>query len=71
LLFTLARAQGEVVDRDELIDTIWGSETNITDNALDVCASSLRRKLASVTNELAVESVRGLGYALRVGGMIA
>jgi len=66
LLLALARADGEVVERDALIDLIWGSEAIVTDNALDVCASSLRRSLADVSGSLSLEAFRGLGYALKV-----
>jgi DNA-binding response OmpR family regulator len=66
LLLVLARAGGEAVGRDKLIDEIWGGDTIVTDNALDVCASALRRALAGATDRLALEAVRGHGYALRL-----
>jgi DNA-binding response OmpR family regulator len=65
LLAVLAGARGEVVDRDKLIEDVWGDDASITDNALEVCVSSLRRKLASVTDEVVIEAARGCGYALR------
>lgn len=65
LLLPLARAHGEVVERHILIDTIWGEEAVISDNALDVCASGLRRLLAPYQSYLTVEAVKGRGYALR------
>lgn len=67
LLLALARAGGELVERDVLIDTIWGEESLISDNALDVCASALRRSLALHAGSPRVEAVRGRGYALRLG----
>lgn len=66
LLLALARAGGEPVEREKLVDEIWGRDAVVTDNALDVCASLLRRKLASVTPCVVLEAVRGHGYALRV-----
>lgn len=65
MLLTLARARGEVVKRDALLDAIWG-DAIVTDNALDACASALRRGLSAVTDDVIIEVVRGQGYALRV-----
>ena len=65
MLMMLARARGQVVSRGTLLDEIWGDEI-VTDNALDACASALRRSLASVTADAVVEAIRGQGYALRV-----
>jgi DNA-binding response OmpR family regulator len=66
MLLALARARGEVVSRSALIDDIWGVDAEVTDNALDACASSLRRCLARLTRCVAIETVRGRGYVLRV-----
>jgi two-component system copper resistance phosphate regulon response regulator CusR len=67
LLLALARAAGEVVSRSALITQIWGEEADISDNALDVCASALRRRLAMVTSQLTVQAVRGQGLSLQIG----
>lgn len=65
LLLALARAHGDVVERHLLIDSIWGEEVVVSDNALDVCASGLRRLLAPYRSYLVVEAAKGRGYALR------
>lgn len=65
MLMVLARARGEVVSRGTLLDEVWGDEI-VTDNALDACASALRRSLAAVTDRAVIDAVRGQGYALRV-----
>ena len=67
LLLTLTRAVGEVVSRPELIAQIWGEEADVSDNALDVCASALRRRLGMVTKQLTVQAVRGQGLSLQIG----
>jgi len=71
MLRALAAARGEVISRDTLIDEIWGSDAVITDNALDACASSLRRAFGEVTNDVQIEAVRGQGFALRGTGLDA
>jgi DNA-binding response OmpR family regulator len=65
MLLALARVRGAVVRRDALLDAIWGDDI-VTDNALDACASALRRSLSTVTDCVNIEAVRGQGYALRV-----
>jgi DNA-binding response OmpR family regulator len=65
MLLALANARGEVVSRAALLDEIWGDDI-VTGNALDACASALRRSVGSVTDRVVVEAVRGQGYALRV-----
>lgn len=64
LLLALARANGAVVPRQTLLETIWGGDADITDNALDVCASALRRRLGTCAPQLQVLAQRGQGLAL-------
>lgn len=66
MLLTLARAQGQVVPRGTLIDEIWGADAIVSDNALDACASAVRRSLAKVTDRHLIAAVRGQGYVLRM-----
>ncbi len=60
VLAQLVRARGEVVPRARLIDAVWGA-AEITDNALDVVVSALRRRLAGVAPGLQVRTARGVG----------
>jgi two-component system response regulator QseB len=64
LLLALARAGGEFVPRALLIEIIWGKDADISDNALDVCASALRRRLGAFAPQLQVLTQRGQGLAL-------
>ena len=68
LLLALAKASGEVVPRQSLIETIWGGDADITDNALDVCASALRRRLGVSAPRLLVQAQRGRGLSLGLRG---
>ena len=63
VLGVLARARGAVVERAVVIDAVWGA-AEITDNALDVVVSALRRRLAQGAPGLAVRVVRGAGLGL-------
>lgn len=60
LLATLARHQGRVLSRRDLIDEAWRPGENPTERSVDAHIKSLRRKLAGARN--VIETVRGLGY---------
>lgn len=65
VLVTLLRAKGQVVSRRSLIDAVWG-DAAVTDNALDVVLSSLRKRLAQAAPELQVRTVRGTGMLIEI-----
>lgn len=58
----LMRQPGKVVQRAVLIRRVWGPQSDLTDNALDVHMHGLRRKIDPVR----VHTVRGVGYALQL-----
>ena len=60
MLATLARHQGRVLSRRDLIDEAWRPGENPTERSVDAHIKSLRRKLAGAKN--VIETVRGLGY---------
>lgn len=60
-LVELARWPGQVVQRAQLVQRVWGLDADISDGALDVHMHALRRKIAPMT----VHTVRGVGYCLR------
>ncbi|MFQ5568142.1 MAG: response regulator transcription factor [Rhodothermales bacterium] len=69
LLELLLRHQGRVLSRSVIAERIWGSVYDVTDNAIDVTVSGLRQKLSAadpVQGGVTVETVRGVGYYLRV-----
>jgi two-component system response regulator QseB len=60
LLQTLMERSGRVVRRDTLESSLYGSERQVTDGALDVLVHSLRRKLSFDT----IQNVRAFGYMI-------
>ena len=60
LLATLARHEGRVLSRRDLIDEAWRPGENPTERSVDAHVKSLRRKLEGAKD--AIETVRGLGY---------
>lgn len=64
LLLTLARDAGRVWTFAELTQTVWQRRYVGDDDAVTSAVKRLRRRLADVSADLLVESVRGVGYRL-------
>ena len=63
LLTALVSARGRVLTRDQLMDKAMGTDVFVTDRAIDVHITAIRKKLGSA-NWL-VHTVRGVGYRLQ------
>jgi two-component system response regulator MprA len=53
-----------VVSRDAIFELLWGSDSDVGLNIVDVFVSTLRRKLESSGGPRLVFVVRGIGYRL-------
>jgi DNA-binding response OmpR family regulator len=62
LLATLARFPGFAMDRDRLLDLVWGSRYYGDQRTVDVHIASLREKLAR--SSVKIQTVWGIGYKL-------
>ncbi len=60
LLCTLARNQGRVLSRTQLLEQVWGLQYDPGTNVVDVYIRYLRRKLGDGL----IHTVRGVGYVL-------
>lgn len=65
LLELLARNQGVVLKRDQLLEEIWGWASATLSNSLEVYVGYLRRKLEANSEPRLIHTVRGVGYVLR------
>ena len=63
LLVALASAHGRVLTRDQLMDKGMGTDVFVTDRAIDVHVTAIRKKLGD--SSWLVHTVRGVGYRLR------
>jgi DNA-binding response OmpR family regulator len=63
LLAALVQARGRVLTRDQLMDKAMGTDVFVTDRAIDVHITAIRKKLGSAS--WLVHTVRGVGYRLR------
>lgn len=53
-----------VVKRDQLINKVWGFESDIESNNLEVFMSFIRKKLSFLDAPFTVTPIRGVGYRL-------
>ena len=63
----LVRAAGQAVVKDTLEDRLYGFNDGVSMNALEAVISRLRRRLAAAGSAVSIESLRGIGYRLRMG----
>lgn len=59
----LAWREGRVISRRDLLEAVWGEETERAGASLDVLVARIRRKLADRGVHEAVRTVRQVGYA--------
>ena len=60
LLVYLASNFDHVLSRDQILETIWGSNLNVSDRTIDTHVSKIRKKLGDYGDF--IESVHGTGY---------
>jgi len=65
LLGYLIRHAGQVMTRQQILDSVWGAEPDVYSNVVDLYIHYLRRKLGALGQRRALQTVRGVGYALR------
>ena len=65
LLEFLMRRPGQVVPRSTLIEAVWGYDRDIESNTLDAFIRLLRAKLEVKDGPRMLQTVRGVGYAIR------
>jgi two-component system response regulator MprA len=65
ILEMFLRNPRQVLSRPTLVDQVWGADLGSTSNSVDVYVGYLRRKLESGGEPRLIQTVRGVGYALR------
>lgn len=66
LLYELMKKPEEVLTRDELLNEVWGYDYIGQTNTVDVFVRALRNKLDDAQHPRLIQTVRGVGYVLRV-----
>ena len=64
ILEMLILNKGKSINKEKLIEKIWGYDTNAEYNTIEVYVSFLRRKFVAVGAQTEIKSIRGIGYTL-------
>lgn len=64
IICELMRAPEKIVKKEYLLNKIWGGDAFGEDNYIEVYISRLRKALRTMGSEVAIKSVRGLGYKI-------
>jgi len=64
----LAMRRGALVSKEELLEHLYDYNWEKFGNVIEVYISGLRRKIEGVAGEKLIQTVRGLGYTLRLEG---
>lgn len=65
LLELLMRNLGQVITKEQILDRVWGPDTEVETNNVEIYVHYLRKKLNSPN--VRIETVRGIGYSLKEG----
>jgi two-component system phosphate regulon response regulator PhoB len=68
LLYFLASHPGRVYSRDQLLDSVWGTDRFVTPRSVDACMRRLREKVETdPENPRHLKTMRGAGYLFENG----
>jgi len=65
LLHYLMRHPRQVLQRDQILEEVWGYDFGGDDNVLEVYVGYLRKKMEQEGETRLIQTVRGVGYVLR------
>jgi DNA-binding response OmpR family regulator len=65
LLMTLMENENIVLTREVLLNKVWGYETEVETNVVDVYIRYLRNKIDTPGEDSYIQTIRGTGYVMR------
>lgn len=65
LLELLVHNAGRIVPRERIIETVWGFGAEVENNTVDTFMHLLRRKVDPPDAPKLIQTIRGVGYAIR------
>jgi len=69
LLELLIMRKNSVTSKELIIEKIWGFDSNVEHNNVEVYISFLRKKLAFINSEVKINTIRGAGYVLEAANL--
>lgn len=65
ILEMLLMNKGQLISKEHFVSKIWGLDSDIEYNSIEVYISFLRKKLSAINSSVQIVTSRGLGYALK------
>jgi two-component system, OmpR family, response regulator MprA len=65
LLHLFVRHPRQVLTREQILERVWGYQTGVDTNVVDVFIGHLRQKLEAQGGSRLIQTLRGIGYVLR------
>lgn len=65
LLELFLRNKGQVITREQILDRVWGLDSEVEMNNVEIYIYYLRKKLEPLPVNIRIDTVRGIGYCLR------
>ncbi len=66
LMEMFIRNPGMTISKEQILDRIWGIESNAMDNSVEIYVHYLRKKLSN--SRTVIKTIRGMGYVLKEPG---
>lgn len=66
LLLLMTKEPGKIFSKENLLEQVWGYQTDITTNIVETTINSLRKKLSSVNESFKIRNTRFVGYWFEV-----
>ncbi|MEG2418406.1 MAG: winged helix-turn-helix domain-containing protein, partial [Eubacterium sp.] len=63
LMEMFIRNPGITISKEQILDRIWGIESNAMDNSVEIYVHYLRKKIKD--SRTIIKTIRGLGYVLK------
>ena len=64
ILELLMLSNNKTIDKERIIEKIWGFDSEAEYNTVEVYVSFLRKKLLAIGSKMQIKSIRGIGYIL-------
>lgn len=68
LMELMMRNYGQVITKEQILNRVWGYDSDVEINNVDTYIHFLRKKIDPLKSPLIIETVRGIGYCLNGGG---
>ncbi|MGO4373279.1 helix-turn-helix domain-containing protein, partial [Paenibacillus sp. MCAF20] len=66
LLELLVSRKSAITSKEQIIEKLWGFDSEVEHNNVEVYVSFLRKKLGFLQSTVKINTIRGVGYVLEV-----